>query len=73
MTLITPSFGLFLWTMVSLIILVLPIMALVHMFRSNMQGQDRLTWVLLVVLMPVVGSALYFLIGRKRMVKGYYK
>ena len=73
MTLITPSFGLFLWTMVSLIILVLPIMALVHMFRSNMQGQDRLTWVLLVVLMPVVGSVLYFLIGRKRMVKGYYK
>ncbi len=70
MTLITPSFGLSLWKIIALILLVLPIMALVHMFRSNMQGQDRLTWVLLVVFMPVVGSILYFLIGRRRMIRG---
>lgn len=70
MTLITSSFGWSLWMIAGLILLVLPIMALVHMFRSNMQGQDRLTWVLLVVFMPVVGSILYFLIGRKRMVRG---
>lgn len=66
MTLINPSFGLLLWSIVSLILLVLPIMALVHMFRSNMQGQDRLTWVLLVLFMPVLGSILYFVIGKKR-------
>lgn len=66
MTLITPAFGLSLWTIIGFILLALPIIALVHLFRSNMQGQDRLTWVLLIVFMPVVGSILYFLIGKKR-------
>lgn len=66
MTLITPAFGLFLWTIIGLVLLALPIIALVHLFRSNMQGQDRLTWVLLVIFMPVVGSILYFLIGKKQ-------
>ncbi len=66
MTLFTPSFGLFLWTIIGLVLLVLPVMALVHIFRSNVQGPDRLTWVLLVLFMPVLGSILYFVIGRKR-------
>lgn len=66
MTLITPAFGLSLWTIIALVLLALPITALVHLFRSNMQGQDRLTWVLLVIFMPVVGSILYFLIGKKQ-------
>lgn len=66
MTLINPSFSLSLWMIVGLVLLVLPLMALVHMFRSNMQGPDRLTWILLVLFMPVLGSILYFVIGRKR-------
>lgn len=65
MTLITPAFGLSLWTIIGLVLLVLPIIALVYLFRSNMQGPDRLTWVLLIIFMPVVGSILYFLIGKK--------
>ncbi|MBL7704487.1 MAG: PLDc_N domain-containing protein [Taibaiella sp.] len=66
MTLINSSLSLSLWMIAGLVLLVLPFMALVHMFRSNMQGQDRLTWVLLVLFMPVLGSVLYFVIGRKR-------
>lgn len=70
MTLISSSFGLSLWMITSLVLLVLPLIALVHMFRSNMQGPDRLTWVLLVLFMPVLGSILYFVIGRKRLQAG---
>lgn len=66
MTLLTPALSLFLWMIIGLILLVLPAIALVHIFRSNIQGPDRLTWVLLVLLMPVAGSILYFLVGRKR-------
>lgn len=66
MTLINSSLSLSLWMIAGLVLLVLPFMALVHMFRSNMQGQDRLTWVLLVLFMPVLGSILYFVTGRKR-------
>ena len=51
--------------LIGLVVLVLDIIALVHIFQSTMTTGNKLLWVLLVVLLPVIGMVLYFLIGKK--------
>lgn len=50
---------------VALISLVVPILAIVEIVRSRFKEQnDKLVWVIVVVFLPLVGSFLYFFIGR---------
>lgn len=44
--------------------LLLPLIALISILRNSFEGNDKLIWVLVVLLLPVLGSILYFLIGR---------
>jgi hypothetical protein len=43
---------------------VLWIWALVDCLKSDFSGSNKLIWLLLIILLPVLGSILYFLIGR---------
>jgi hypothetical protein len=62
MELVTPSFGLIFWTISSL----LAILALIDVLLWRFRGRNKkLAWVLVVLLIPFLGSILYFIIGRK--------
>jgi len=50
---------------VALIVLVLDIIALVDILNSSMDTANKALWILLILILPVIGMALYFLIGKK--------
>lgn len=50
--------------------LLLPIIALIDVLRSNFKGaNDKLIWVLVILFLNVFGSVLYFLIGTRQKIK----
>lgn len=50
--------------------LLLPIIALIDVLRSNFKGSnDKLIWVLVILFLNVFGSVLYFLIGTGQKIK----
>lgn len=49
--------------------LLLPLIALVDILRSNFQANNKLIWVVVVVFTNILGSILYFLIGRNQKIK----
>lgn len=46
--------------------ILLPIIALISIVNKSFPNNDKLIWVLVVLFMPILGSILYFLIGRPR-------
>ena len=48
------------------LVLVLDIFALVKLLQSGASANEKILWVLLIVLLPFVGMVLYFLIGPGR-------
>jgi len=52
--------------LVGLIILVLDIIAIVDCVRRRMDTTKKLLWIVLIILLPVIGMVLYFLLGRRR-------
>jgi hypothetical protein len=51
--------------LVGLVVLVLDIIAIVDVLKSNDDTGKKLLWILLILFLPVVGMILYFLIGKK--------
>lgn len=49
--------------------LILPIAAIVDIVRNDFEGNNKLIWVLIVIFFNIIGSVLYFLIGRKQRLK----
>ncbi|MEM6517663.1 MAG: PLDc N-terminal domain-containing protein [Bacteroidota bacterium] len=49
-----------------LFILLLPVLALISILRNEFKGNDKLIWVLVVLLLPFLGSILYFTIARPK-------
>lgn len=46
------------------------VLALIEVVRSEFQTkEDRIIWLLLVILLPLVGTILYFAIGRKQRIE----
>jgi hypothetical protein len=52
--------------LLGLIILVLDIIAIVQIVKSSKTTGNKILWLLLVILLPVIGLVLYFLIGNKK-------
>ncbi len=48
-----------------LIILILDIIAIVDVLKSSMDTGKKALWIILVLLLPLIGMVLYFLIGKK--------
>ncbi|MFO0861107.1 MAG: PLDc N-terminal domain-containing protein [Phycisphaerales bacterium] len=51
--------------LIGLIILILDIIAIVEILQSGRAVAEKLLWILLILLLPLVGVLIYFLIGRK--------
>ena len=51
-------------TIVGIIITVLWLWALVDVLKSDFKNNNKLIWLLTVILVPVAGFVLYFVLGR---------
>jgi len=51
-------------SLVGLVILLLDIFAIVSVLLGSSEAMRKLLWIVLILLLPVVGMVLYFLIGR---------
>ncbi len=50
---------------IGIIVLVLDIIALVDVLKSAMDTGNKALWIILILILPVIGMILYFLIGKK--------
>jgi hypothetical protein len=48
-----------------LLILVLDVVVILDIVRSNKDNEKKILWVIAVVLLPVLGPILYYVIGKK--------
>ena len=51
--------------LIGVIILILDIIALADVLKSSMDTGSKALWIILIILLPVIGMVLYFLIGKK--------
>jgi len=65
-------FGLIEILLILFILMLVPLIALIDILRSNFEQNDKLIWVLVVIFLPLIGSILYFIIGRKKKVTRDY-
>ncbi len=70
MELLQPEIGLIFWTAFSILIILLPVVALFSLLNSTFKDSiTKLIWVLVILLVPVFGPIFYFIIGRRERVK----
>ncbi len=58
--------GILITLFVILFIFLIPLLALISALMSDFPGNEKILWVLIILLLPFLGSALYFLIGRNQ-------
>lgn len=51
--------------LIGLIILVLDIIAIVEVAKSKADMGKKVLWIILILVLPIVGLILYYLLGRK--------
>ena len=51
-------------------VLILFIAALVDILKGKFRDNDKLVWIVVVVLLPLLGPILYFIIGSKQKIRG---
>ena len=52
-------------------LLLLPIIAIVDLVRIELDSSQKLLWILIILFLPILGSILYFLMGRNRPPRRY--
>lgn len=66
MELVDSSTFLTLWSIFMLITIVISIISLINILNNQFPNNDKLIWVLVVLFLPILGSILYFIIGRPK-------
>ena len=51
--------------LLGLVVLVLDIIAIVDLLKSSKDTGKKTLWIILILILPIVGMVLYFLIGNK--------
>ena len=51
--------------LLGLVVLVLDIIAIMQVLQSGLDGTKKAVWIIIILLLPLVGMILWFLIGRK--------
>ncbi|QFZ55974.1 hypothetical protein FEZ18_02725 [Oceanihabitans sp. IOP_32] len=54
---------------IAITLFILPVAALISILKNNFKNNDKLIWVLVVLLLPFLGPILYNIIGRPTRVK----
>lgn len=50
----------------SIVVLVLDIIAIVDCVKSAMDSGKKALWIILILILPLIGMVLYFLLGKKK-------
>lgn len=51
--------------LLGLVVLVLDILAIINVIKSSITTGKKILWIALILLLPLVGLILYYLLGRK--------
>jgi hypothetical protein len=51
--------------LLSIVILVLDIIVIIDVIKGSMDTAKKVLWIVLIILLPVIGLILYYLVGRK--------
>lgn len=54
---------------VSLVMFVIPIIALVDILRNDFEGNNKIIWVIVILLTWLLGAILYYFIGRQQKIE----
>lgn len=54
------------FSLLGLAVLVFDIIAIIDVFNSSKSAEKKALWVVLILVLPVVGMILYFLLGKKQ-------
>ncbi len=60
------AFGTFILVLLILALLLTPIVALFSVLNKKFPDNEKLIWVLVIIFMPILGSIIYFIVGRPR-------
>jgi len=52
--------------LLALLIIILPVIALIDILRNEFNGNDKIIYVLIVLLLPFLGSIFYFIFGTSK-------
>ncbi len=52
--------------LLGIVVLILDIIAIVDAVKSAMPGAKKALWIILILVIPVLGMILYFLVGKKK-------
>jgi hypothetical protein len=52
--------------LIGLVILILDIIAIVDLFKSAKDMGKKILWLILILLLPLLGMVLYFLLGKEK-------
>ncbi|WP_179345406.1 PLDc N-terminal domain-containing protein [Winogradskyella ursingii] len=66
MDFIGPELILVVWAVLIIFGIVLPFIALISILKNRFKDNDKLIWVLVVLFLPILGSILYFVMGRSK-------
>ena len=48
---------------------ILPVIALIDILRSEFNGNDKIIYVLIVLIFPIIGSIIYFVYGSSKKIR----
>ena len=51
--------------LIGLVVLVLDVIAILDIFKSSLDTGKKVLWIVLIVLLPLLGLILYYLLGKK--------
>ena len=52
--------------LLGLVVLVLDVIAIVDVVKGPMETGRKVLWIILILILPVIGLILYFLLGKKK-------
>ena len=52
--------------LLGLVILVLDVIAIIDCVKSSMENAKKVLWIVLIIVLPIIGMVLYFVIGKKK-------
>jgi len=53
--------------LISLLILIIDILVIIDILRSNKETEKKILWIIAVVFLPVLGPILYYFIGKNKL------
>lgn len=50
------------------LLVLLPLVALIHLLKNKFKRNNKLIWVLIILFFPIIGSILYFTLGKSAII-----